>query len=147
MKSIKTLVIINASWGCCLTFPGSRHYSFPSFVIEMLMMYNKISAFWDWLDIDIIFNSLVVFSYKYWLNLWDSFCFKQNSGDELSYKFWLNLWGSFCFALIYTSIVVCTCPICADIYSTWSDNQMKGSSLSPKHYNRKRCPMCYFLKY
>ena len=42
-------------------------------------MYKKISAFWDWLDIDIIFNPLVIFSYKFWLNLWDSFCFKQNS--------------------------------------------------------------------
>ena len=79
-------------------------------------MYNRISAFWDWLDIDILFDPLFIFSYKFWLNLWDSFCFKQNSWDELSYKFWLNLWGSFCFALIYTSIEVCVCPICPDIY-------------------------------
>ena len=84
-----------------MTFPGSRHYSFSSFEIEMLMMYNKISAFWDWLDIDIIFNPLVIFSYNFWLNLRDRFFFKQNSWDELSYKFWLNPWGSFCFALIY----------------------------------------------
>ena len=40
-------------------------------------MYNKISAFWDWLDIGIIFNPLVIFSHQFWLNLWDSFCFKQ----------------------------------------------------------------------
>ena len=79
-------------------------------------MYNKKSAFWDWLDIDIIFNPLVIFSYKFWLNLWDNFCFKQNSWDELSYKVWLNLWGSFCFTLIYTSIVICACLTCADIY-------------------------------
>ena len=85
----------------------------------MLVMYNKISDFWDWLDIDIIFNPVVIFSYKFWLNLWDRFCFKQNSWDELSYKFWLNFWGSFCFALIYTSIVICTRPICADIYVKW----------------------------
>ena len=57
-------------------------------------MYSKISAFWDWLDIGILFNPLVIFSYK----------------------FWLNLWGSFCFTLIYTSIVICACLICADIY-------------------------------
>ena len=40
-------------------------------------MYNKISAFWDWLAIGILFNPLVIFSYKFWLNLCDSFCFKQ----------------------------------------------------------------------
>ena len=79
-------------------------------------MCNKISAFWDWLGINIIFNSVVIFCYKFWLNLWDSFCFKQNSWDELSNKFWLNLWGSFRFTLIYTSIVICACLICADIY-------------------------------
>ena len=79
-------------------------------------MYTKISAFWDWLNIDIILNPLVIFSYKFWLNLWDSFCFKQNSWDELSHKFWLNLGGSFCFTLIYTSIVICACLICANIY-------------------------------
>ena len=64
----------------------------------MLMMYNKISAFWDWLDIDIIFNPLVIFSYKFWLNQWDKFCFKQNSWDELSYKFWLPI-SKLAFAL------------------------------------------------
>ena len=94
-------------------------------------MYNKISAFWDWLDIGIIFNPLVIFSYKFWLNLWDSFCFKQNSGDEPSYKFWLNLWGSFRFTLIYTSIlsiIIWACLICADIYVKW---QPDGGFLTP----------------
>ena len=40
-------------------------------------MYHKISAFLDWLDIGLVFNPLVIFSYKFWLNLWDSFYFKQ----------------------------------------------------------------------
>ena len=69
-------------------------------------MCNKISAFWDWLDIDIVFNPLVIFSYKFWLNLWDSFC----------------------FTLIYTSIIICACLICADIYVK---QQADEESLTP----------------
>ena len=98
--------------------PGITH--FQVFIIKMLVMYNKISAFWDWLDIGILFNPVVIFSYMCLSNLlistWSDIYVKRQYLRE---------------ALI----------------STWSDNQMEGFSLPPKHYNRKRCAMGYFLKY
>ena len=41
MKSTKTLLIINVSLSCCMTFPGARHCSFPNFIIKKLVMHKK----------------------------------------------------------------------------------------------------------